>query len=79
MFDESLSYNDVLLVPQYSDIKSRKEVDVSSQLGQLRFNLPIIASPMDTISEGPMASAMSTLGGCRLFIAIIPQLNSPRL
>ncbi len=73
MFDESLSYNDVLLVPQYSDIKSRKEVDVSSQLGQLRFNLPIIASPMDTISEGPMASAMSTLGG----LSIIHRYNTP--
>jgi IMP dehydrogenase len=73
MFDESLSYNDVLLVPQYSDIKSRKEVDISSQLGQLALDLPIIASPMDTISEGPMASAMSELGG----LSIVHRYNTP--
>ena len=73
MFNESLSYNDVLLVPQYSDIKSRKEVDISSNLGQLKFDIPIIASPMDTISEGPMAQAMSTLGG----LSIIHRYNTP--
>ena len=73
MFNESLSYNDVLLVPQYSDIKSRKEVDISSNLGQLKFDIPIIASPMDTISEAPMAEAMSVLGG----LSIIHRYNTP--
>ena len=73
MFNESLSYNDVLLVPQYSDIKSRKEVDISSNLGQLKFDIPIIASPMDTISEASMAEAMSVLGG----LSIIHRYNTP--
>jgi IMP dehydrogenase len=73
MFNKTLSYNDVLLVPQYSDIKSRKEVDVSSQLGEIKFDLPIISSPMDTISEGPMAAAMSNAGG----LAIIHRYNTP--
>ena len=51
MFEETLTYNDVLLVPQYSDIKSRKEVSLSSQLGDIELSLPIIASPMDTVSD----------------------------
>lgn len=61
---ESLSYNDVLLVPQYSEIKSRSGVDVSSDLDDvLNFKIPIIASPMDTISEEAMALALDNAGG----------------
>jgi IMP dehydrogenase len=59
-----LSYDDVLLVPQYSDIRSRSEVDISTDLGKnLVLELPIIASPMDTISEALMAITMSKHGG----------------
>ena len=51
-FKEAVTYDDMLLVPQYSDIQSRREVDISSELGMGKFlKLPIIASPMDTISE----------------------------
>ena len=62
MYREALSYDDVLLVPQFSDIKSRKEVSLSSQLGYYDMNLPIIASPMDTIVEEEMAIALADLG-----------------
>jgi IMP dehydrogenase len=59
-----LTYDDVLLKPQYSDIKSRSEVDISTDLGNgVALQLPVIASPMDTISEAPMALAMSKHGG----------------
>ena len=38
-----LSYDDVLLVPQYSDIRSRSEIDISTDLGAgLELQLPII-------------------------------------
>ena len=47
MIQEALTYNDVLLVPQYSDIVSRKEVDLTSWLSDHQFRLPIIASPPD--------------------------------
>lgn len=60
------SYDDYLLVPQYSDIQTRKEVDISSWLDQernLKFKLPIISSPMDTITEEKMAIAMARMGG----------------
>ena len=60
----ALSYDDVLLVPQYSDIKSRAEIDISADLGNgLTLELPILSSPMDTISESPMVVAMSKYGG----------------
>lgn len=63
MHKQALSYDDVLLVPQHSDIKSRKEVLLYSQLGHYVMELPIIASPMDTIVESEMAVAMANLGG----------------
>ena len=62
-FNHGLSYDDVLLVPQYSDIKSRSEIDLSSDLGNdLTVQLPIFSSPMDTVTEANMCVAMDTLG-----------------
>jgi len=70
---EALSYDDILLVPQYSDIVSRSEVDVGSHLGEYnRFELPIVSSPMDTITETEMAGVMNRAGG----LAIIHRYNS---
>jgi IMP dehydrogenase len=71
---ETLSYDDVLLVPQYSDIRSRtKNVDLKSNLDpNLQLNLPLIASPMDSISESSMAIAMNNAGG----FAIIHRYNT---
>ena len=68
-----LSYDDVLLKPRFSDIRSRSEINISSDLGNdIKLSLPIISSPMDTISEGPMAVAMGRHGGT----AIIHRYNS---
>jgi IMP dehydrogenase len=62
--ETALTYDDVLLLPQYSDIRSRSEVDISIDLGNgLNLDLPIFSSPMDTISETMMAEAMSNAGG----------------
>jgi IMP dehydrogenase len=60
---ECLSYDDVLLVPQYSDIVSRHDVNISSRLGEMTLSLPLIASPMDSISEHRMGASMSNYGG----------------
>ena len=61
---EVLTYDDVLLVPQYSTIRSRCEVDTSTDLGNgLELKLPIISSPMDTVTGATMAYAMHRKGG----------------
>ena len=71
---EALTYDDVLLLPHYSDIRSRSEVDISTDLGNgLRLQLPIISSPMDTVSEDLMARATSEEGAC----SIIHRYNTP--
>ena len=68
-----LSYDDVLLKPQYSDIRSRSDINISTNLGhKLNLGLPVIASPMDTISESRMASTMNNNGG----MAILHRYNS---
>ena len=60
---EALTYDDVLLLPHYSDIRSRSEVNISTDLGNgLELELPIISSPMDTVSEDIMARAISFKG-----------------
>ena len=68
-----LSYDDVLLKPQYSDITSRSEIDLTIDLGKtLQLEIPILASPMDTISEVDMAVALDKTGGS----AVIHRYNS---
>ena len=74
-FPNGLSYDDVLLVPKYSDIKSRSEITLSVDMGKtLQLDLPLFSSPMDTISEDRMAIAMDKAGGA----AIIHRYNSIR-
>ena len=64
LIQETLTYDDVLLVPQYSDIESRSEIDISSCLDDgIKLDVPIISSPMDTVTESDMAVAMSDAGG----------------
>lgn len=72
-YTRGLSYDDVLLVPQYSDISSRSEIDLSVDLGKtLQLDFPILSSPMDTISEIDMAIALDDAGGS----AVIHRYNS---
>jgi len=58
-----LTFDDVLLEPAYSE-SLPSEVDVSSPLTRnIRLNVPIISSPMDTVTESEMAVAMAQEGG----------------
>jgi IMP dehydrogenase len=60
---ESLTFDDVLLVPAYSNVLPR-EVDVSTQLTRnLRINVPIVSAAMDTVTDKRLAIAMARQGG----------------
>jgi IMP dehydrogenase len=73
LFNQALSYDDVLVVPQYSDIESRSEVSLASELDDNnRFELPIIASPMDTVVETEMALALAEVGA----LGVVHRYNS---
>ncbi len=79
LLHRGLSYDDVLLVPKYSDIASRSEISLESNLGRgLSLNLPIFSSPMDTVSEDRMAVSLSELGGAAIihrYNTVIEQVN----
>ena len=68
----NVCYDDVLLVPQYSDIESRTVLSTKNSLGDIGLDLPIISSPMDTVTELDMLVAMEMNGG----LGIIHRYNS---
>ena len=60
---EALTYDDVLLVPAYSDILPR-EVDTSGFLTRnIRLNIPVTSAAMDTVTEAGLAISMALEGG----------------
>lgn len=60
---EALTFDDVLLVPAYSEVLPR-QVDLSTQLTRdLRLNIPLISAAMDTVTEGRLAIALAQEGG----------------
>ncbi|MEM9990768.1 MAG: IMP dehydrogenase [Bacteroidota bacterium] len=60
---EALTFDDVLLVPAYSEVLPR-EVDTSSKLTRnIRLNVPIVSAAMDTVTEKRLAIAIARQGG----------------
>ena len=60
---EGLTYDDVLLVPAYSDVLPR-EVKVSSRFSRnITVNIPMVSAAMDTVTEAAMAIGMAQEGG----------------
>ena len=61
--EQGLTFDDVLLLPAYSEVLPR-EVDLSSQLTRgLRLNAPIVSAAMDTVTDGRLAIAIARQGG----------------
>ena len=61
--DQALTFDDVLLVPDHSDILP-KDVDLKTRLTQnLSLNIPLLSAAMDTVTESRMGIALSELGG----------------
>ena len=60
----ALTFDDVLLVPKYSEIHSRGAVTTATQITpEIQLQIPIISSNMDTVTEASMAAAMARAGG----------------
>jgi IMP dehydrogenase len=63
-FKEGLTFDDVLLVPKYSDITSRSQTDLTTKLSRnISINIPFVSANMDTVTESSMAVAMARAGG----------------
>jgi IMP dehydrogenase len=60
----ALTYDDVLLVPQYSDVESRRKLSTRSQLtAKIPVEIPIVSANMDTVTEHEMGIVMARAGG----------------
>jgi IMP dehydrogenase len=61
---EGLTFDDVLLVPKYSNITTRTQTDLRTKLSKnISLNIPLISANMDTVTEAAMAAAMAREGG----------------
>ena len=69
-----LSYNDVLLVPQYSDIDSRSDIDLTTTIAPgISLQIPLITVNMETVTGVDMAITIHKLGG----IGLIGRFDTP--
>ena len=60
---EGLTFDDVLLLPDYSEVLPR-EVDLGSQLTrEIDLNIPIVSAAMDTVTESRLAITLAQEGG----------------
>src|SRR4029079_12258299 len=63
ILEEALTFDDVLLVPAYSEILPR-EVDLSTQVTRrIRLNIPMLSAAMDTVTEARLAITIAQEGG----------------
>ena len=62
-FPQGLTFNDVLLLPNYSDF-SRSNIDLSANLTKkIKLKIPFVSAPMDTVTEAMLALALAKIGG----------------
>jgi IMP dehydrogenase len=72
---EGITFDDVLLVPRFSEV-TPDEADTSSRLtNRISLNIPLISAPMDTVTESVLAIALAQEGG----IGIVHKNMSPQI
>jgi IMP dehydrogenase len=70
---DALTFDDVLLVPKRSPIRSRKDVDLSTKLSRnIKLNIPIVSANMDSVTESAMAISMAHNGGIGIIHRFMP-------
>ena len=78
-FKEGLTFDDVLLVPKFSDITSRSQTNLTTKLSRnISLNIPLISANMDSVTESEMAVAMAREGGLGIihrFLSIEEETN----
>lgn len=66
--ETGLSFDDVLLVPQYSPLLSRSDVSLETRVvGDIHIDAPIMSAPMDTVTSVDVASVFDAYGGTPVF------------
>lgn len=71
---QTYTFDDVLLVPRYSEIESRSQVSLSTALDKnITLGLPLISSPMDTVTETAMVVALDSSGA----LGVVHRYNTP--
>lgn len=72
LIGEALTFDDVLLVPDYSEVLPR-QVDLSTSLTRrIRINIPLVSAAMDSVTEGRLAIAMAQAGGIGIIHKNLP-------
>ena len=75
-----LSYDDVLLVPQYSEVESRNNVDLSSKLtSKITLKIPIMSANMSDVTGSDMAISIGKIGGLGVIPRFMSQENEANL
>ena len=76
---EGFTFDDVLLVPKFSDITSRSQTDLSTNISRnIKLNIPLVSANMDTVTESTMATTMARQGGIGIihrFLTIEEEAN----
>jgi len=74
-----ICFDDILMVPQYSEVVSRTSVNLDMNVGGYNMAFPVIASPMDTVCEKDMAIAISKAGGIGIIHRFMSAKNQIRM